>query len=1083
MVNLTIDGKRVEVEPGTTILEAAEQLGIRIPTLCHHKALAPYGACRLCLVELEGPRPVLQASCVYPAQQDLVVQTASERVLQTRRMMMELLLARCSEVGPIQELASELGVAETRFPKQQEDCILCGLCVRVCEERMGIGAVDFVGRGTEKLVAPAYDPHSARCIVCGACKVVCPIETVDLDRMSAQPPRPIAAEFDQGLAPRPSIYIPYPQAVPRAAVVDPETCMHLRRRPEDLCRACEAFCDAGAIDFTQRDQMKVADVGAVILAPGFELFDPELVQEYGYGRYPNVVSSLQFERILSASGPFEGKVLRPSDHRPPKSVAFIQCVGSREAKGRNYCSSVCCMYATKHALIGMEHEKDLECTIFFIDMRAFGKGFDDYYQRAEEAGVRYIRCKPSAIHEDHATGNLRLVYQEEGRELASAEFDLVVLSCGLAPSLGVQELSRQFGVELDEHGFCATDDFSPVETSNPGIFACGPFTEPKDIPETVMQASSAAAKAMTLLAEERGSLITRTEYPPEKDVAGREPRIGVFVCHCGKNIGGVANVPEVVEYARTLPDVVHAEDNLYTCSVDTQLRIQQMVQEHDLNRVVVSSCSPRTHEALFRDTCRKAGLNEYLFEMANIRDQNTWVHMHEPEKATRKAEDLTRMAVAKARLLEPLSRIRVPVNHDALVVGGGMAGMTTALDLAGQGFDVHLVEREDRLGGNLRNVHYLLGECDPQARLSQTIGAVTGHPRIHLHLASRLAEVDGFYGNFESKIVNGRGEETVQHGVVIVATGAQERTPSEYLYGEENGVLTQNELETALAAGVPRFKNLQSVVMIQCVGSREPERPWCSRICCSHAVKNSLKLKELNPKTDVYVLYRDVRTYGTREQHYGRARAAGVRFLRYDVDRKPAVEKVGDRYRVTTLDRMLNREVSLEADLVVLSTGIVPHDDAEELAKMLKVSQSREKFFLEAHMKLRPVEFATEGIFMCGLAHWPKSVDESVAQAGATAAKAATILSQDELDLEGTVSKVTDANCDGCAYCVAPCPYDAITLLEYMSDGAVKKTVEVNESLCKGCGSCQATCPKQGIFVKHFRLDQIEAMVNAVLEA
>jgi heterodisulfide reductase subunit A len=901
--------------------------------------------------------------------------------------------------------------------------------------------------------------------------------------MADKQPRPITAEFDQGLSPRPSIYIPYPQAVPRAAVVDPETCMHLRRRPQDLCRACEAFCDAGAIDFSQQDKVEEVDVGAVILAPGFELFDPELVQEYGYGRYPNVVSSLQFERILSASGPFEGRVLRPSDHQPPKRVAFIQCVGSREARGRNYCSSVCCMYATKHALIGMEHEKDLECTIFFIDMRAFGKGFDDYYRRAEEAGVRYIRCKPSAIHEDHATRNLRLVYQAEGRQLASEEFDLVVLSCGLAPALGVQELSRQFGVDLDEHGFCATDALSPVETSSPGIYACGPFTEPKDIPETVMQASSAASKAMTLLAAERGSLITRMEYPPEKDVAGQKPRIGVFVCHCGKNIGGVADVPAVVEYARSLPDVVHAEDNLYTCSVDTQLRIQQMVREHDLNRVVVSSCSPRTHEALFRDTCRKAGLNEYLFEMANIRDQNTWVHMHQPERATRKAKDLTRMAVAKARLLEPLERIKVPVNHDGLVLGGGMSGMTAALDLAHQGFEVHLVEREDRLGGNLRNVHYLLGQGDPQERLSRTIDAVTGHPGIHLHLASRLTEVSGFYGNFESKIVNGAGEQVVEHGVVIVATGAKERTPGEYLYGEESGVLTQKELETALAGGVPRFRKLESVVMIQCVGSREPERPWCSRICCSHAVKNALKLKELNPGTEVYVLYRDIRTYGTREQHYGRARAAGVRFLRYDVDRKPEVAKAGDRYRVTTFDRMLNRQVCLEADLVVLSTGIVPRDDAAELARMLKVSQSREKFFLEAHMKLRPVEFATEGVFMCGLAHWPKSVDESVAQAGAAAAKATTILSQDELDLEGAVSTVEDANCDGCAYCVAPCPYDAITLLEYMSDGAVRKTVEVNESLCKGCGSCQATCPKQGIFVKHFRLEQIEAMVNAALEA
>jgi heterodisulfide reductase subunit A len=1082
MVNLTIDDRKVEVEAGSTVLEAAERVGVRIPTLCHHKALQPYGACRLCLVEVETPRPRLQAACVYPVHEGLVVKTASERVLRARKVMMELLLARCSAVDSLREMARELGVEETRFPKREEDCILCGLCVRVCEERMGIGAIDFVSRGREKLIAPAYDRHSQKCIVCGACKVVCPIETVDLSRVTEREPRPIASEFDVGLGPRPSIFIPYPQAVPRAAVIDLNTCVHLRRDSEDVCRACETFCDADAIDFTQQDAIEEVDVGAVILAPGFELFDPELVQEYGYGRYPNVVSSLQFERILSASGPYEGKVLRPSDYQTPKRVAFIQCIGSREIEGRNYCSSVCCMYATKHALIAMEHEQDLECTIFFIDMRAFGKGFDDYYQRAEEAGVRYIRCKPSAIHEDHATGNLRLTFQNAAKGLVTEEFDMVVLSCGLSPALGVRELGEKFGIELDEHGFCATDGFSPVASSKPGIFVCGPFTEPKDIPETIMQAGGAASKAAALLQEERGSLITRPEYPPEKDVSGQDPRIGVFVCHCGKNIGGVADIPEVVEYARTLPDVVYAEDNLYTCSVDTQVRIQQMVREHDLNRVVVSSCSPRTHEPLFRDTCRKAGLNEYLFEMANIRDQNTWVHMHEPEKATQKAKDLTRMAVAKARLVEPLQRIKVPVNQDALVIGGGMAGMTAACDLANQGFDVHLVEREEQLGGNLRHVHYLFNGEDPQAKLAETIEEVAAHPRIHLHMGSTVSGVKGFYGNFESTIQNGAEPETVEHGAIVVATGARERKPTEYLYGEHRRVLTQNELEARLANRDPEVRGLSSVVIIQCVGSREPDRPWCSRICCSHAVKNSLKLKELDPATEVYVLYRDIRTYGKREKYYGEARQQGVRFLRYEQDRKPVVERDGDRLRVTTFDRMLDREIEIDADLVVLSTGIVPHDDAGELAKMLKVSQSQEKFFLEAHMKLRPVDFATEGVFMCGLAHWPKAVDESISQASAAASRAATILSQQELELEGSVSTVKDANCDGCAYCVAPCPYEAITLLEYKSDGAVRKTVEVNESLCKGCGSCQATCPKQGIFVKHFRLDQLEAMINAALE-
>jgi heterodisulfide reductase subunit A len=1080
---LTIDDRKVQVEEGSTVLQAAEKMGIQIPTLCHHKALEPYGACRLCLVELEGPRSILQASCVYPAQEGLVVKTSTERVLRTRKMMMELFLARCPEAEEIQKLAMEMGVEETRFPKKHDDCILCGLCVRVCRERMGVTAIDFVGRGTEKIIAPAYDKHSQRCVVCGSCRTVCPVETAKLAKLSDKKPRPIMSEFDMGIGPRPPIYIPYAQAVPRAAVIDPDKCMHFRRKPdEDVCKACEKFCDAGAIDYEQKDEVKDVEVGAVILAPGFEMFNPELVQEYGYGRYPNVLSSLQFERILSASGPYEGKVLRPSDYSPPKTVAFIQCVGSREEGERDYCSSVCCMYATKHALIGMEHEKDLKCTIFYIDMRAFGKGFDDYYERAKAAGVRYVRCKPSAIREDHKTRNLQLTYQDEQRKLVTEEFDMVVLSCGLAPSSGVGELAGKFGIELNELGFCATDAFTTVESSKDGIYVCGPFSEPKDIPETVMQACGAASKAMGLLQEERGSLITKKEYPPERDVEGEEPRIGVFVCHCGKNIGGVADVPSVVEYAKTLPGVVYAEDNLYTCSVDTQVRIKEMVKEHNLNRVVVSSCSPRTHEPLFRDTCRDAGLNEYLFEMANIRDQNTWVHMHEPEKATEKAKDLTRMAVAKARLLEPLERIKVPVNQDALVIGGGMAGMSAALELGNQGFNVHLVEREDRLGGNMNNIHYLFNGEDPQEKLKKTIAEVNDHPKVHVHMGSKVTEVDGFYGNFETKISNGSGEETVKHGVVIVATGAQERKPTEYLYGEDDRVVTQHELESKLANGDAAVKGVKSVVMIQCVGSREPDRPWCSRVCCGNAVKNALKIKELSPDTEVYVLYRDIRTYGLREKYYGMARDKGVRFLRYDTDKKPVVERVGDGLRVDTFDRMLNMPFKIGADMVVLSTGIIPHEDAEDVAKMLKVSQSQEKFFLEAHMKLRPIDFATEGVFMCGLAHWPKTIDESIAQACGTASRAATILSQEELEMEGAVSTVSDANCDGCAYCVNPCPYEAITLIEYMSDGAVKKTIQVNESLCKGCGSCQATCPKKGVFVKHFKVEQIEAMVNAALE-
>lgn len=1079
MITLTIDAKKVEVEEGTTILQAAEKLGIKIPTLCHHKSLMPYGACRVCLVEVAGSRGSswVQASCVYQAQEGQVVQTNSERVQKTRKIILELLLARCPDSRTIRDLAKEYGVEETRFPKKNDDCILCGLCTRICEERMGVGAVSFVNRGSKRKIAVPYDKHSPICIACGACQVVCPTDAVDLSEVTLNEPRPILSDYDMGLAPRPSIYIPFPQAIPKVAVIDRDRCMHYLK---GVCGSCENFCEAGAIDYDQEDQIEEVSVGAVVLAPGYEIFNPDLKKELGYARYPNVVSSLQLERILAASGPFMGEVCRPSDREHPKRVAFIQCVGSRDEEN-DYCSSVCCMYATKQAIIAKEHEPDLECTIFFIDLRAFGKGFEEYYNRAESLGIRYIRCRPSSIKEVPGTRNLKIQYQTSDNEIAVEEFDLVVLSTGLRPPEEVDTIAEKFGIQLDDHGFAVTKAFSPIETSKAGVFVCGPFSQPKDIPETVMEASASAAGAMTLLSDVRGTLITHKEYPEERDVSGQEPRIGVFVCHCGKNIGGVADVPSVTEYARTLPNVVFAEDNLYTCSTDTQELIKEMIAEHDLNRVIVASCSPRTHEPLFRNTCREAGLNEYLFEMANIRDHNTWVHMKEPDKATQKAKDLVRMAVAKSRLLEPLQRGRLKVNNEALVIGGGMAGMTASLYLADQGFRVHLVEKEKQLGGNFLHLHTLLNGDDPQQRLTETIERVNSHPLIDIHMESTVAEAKGSVGNFETTIMRNGDQTQVSHGTVIVATGATEYEPTEYLYGKNPRVITQHTLEEWIANNNPELQKIKSVVMIQCVGSREEERPYCSRVCCSQAVKNAMVIKDKLPGTDAYVLYRDIRTYGFLERHYREAREKGVRFIRYEVDHKPQVSPNQNGFTVSCLDQILNANLNIQCDLIVLAPAIVSRGDADEVGKLFKVPLNQDRFFLEAHMKLRPVDFATDGVFMCGLAHAPKSVEESIAQAGAAASRAATLLSKDELELDATISEVVDENCDGCAYCIDPCPFAALTLIEYMYNGDVKKTVERNEALCKGCGVCMATCPKMGIFVRNFKLEQLGEMVNAAL--
>ncbi|MEO0249417.1 MAG: FAD-dependent oxidoreductase, partial [candidate division WOR-3 bacterium] len=657
-----------------------------------------------------------------------------------------------------------------------------------------------------------------------------------------------------------------------------------------------------------------------------------------------------------------------------------------------------------------------------------------------------------------------------------------ILSCGLKPSPASVDLARKVDLNLNQFNFCATGTFTPLESGREGIFVCGPFTEPKDIPETVMQASGAAVKAMALLSSERGKLITEKEFPPEINVSGQPPRIGVFVCHCGTNIGGVVDVPSVAAYARSLPDVVYAEDNLYTCSTDSQERIKKAILEHNLNRIVVASCTPRTHEPLFQNTVREAGLNEYLFEMANIRDQCSWVHMHDHKAATEKSNELVRMAVAKARLLEPLEKRTMPINREALVIGGGLAGMTAALDLSEQGFITHLVEKEDQLGGNMRKIKYLLNGDNPSAQLDRLIQEIRENGNIRLYLGAKIKRVDGSLGKYTTVISQNGTESEIRHGVVVVAIGGKEYSPTEYMYGRDKRVITQNQLEELITDRQLEIKNKKAVVMIQCVGSRDAERPYCSRICCSIAIKNALKIKEVSPETAVFVLYRDIRAYGFRESSYRTAREKGVIFLRYEDDKNPEVSPVNSSLKVKLQDPLLGKELVIDADLVVLSTGILPAEDTRDIGQLYKISLNQEGFFLEAHLKLRPVDFATEGVFLCGLAHSPKGVDESIIQASAAASRASTILAKTEIPLAATISNPLDENCDGCAYCVDPCPFKAITLIEYMRDGSVRKTVEVDPSLCKGCGVCQATCPKKGIYVRNFTLEQLSAMVNAALE-
>ena len=1081
-LSMTLNGRPVRVEEGATLLEAARASGVDIPTLCHHPALEAHGGCRLCLVEVKaGRRNRLVTACNYGAAEGLEVQTDSERVHRSRRMTVELLLSRCPGVPVLQDLARRYGLERPRFPAEREDCILCGLCVRVCRERMGPAAADFVGRGADIRVDTPYHRGSEVCLGCGACVSVCPTRSIRLDKVFERPLVPQGSEFEGSLAPRPTIYIPFPQALPNVPVIDRANCVHFRTGG---CGICREACPAGAIDYEQQDRVEEVQAGAVILSPGFCLYDAARRPELGYSTLPNVVSSLQFERILSASGPFMGKVLRPSDRTRPQRLAFIQCVGSRDHE-HDYCSSVCCMYAIKEAIMAKEHEEDLECEVFYMDVRAHGKGFDAYVERARELGIRFTRCRPEKVEAVQGGRALRIGYSAEDGTWQAGEFDLVVLSAGLQPPADARELAARFGVELDADGFAVTRPFEAAASSREGIFVSGPFAEPKDIPETVVEASSASALAMVQLAAARGTQVTRRELAPERDIAGEPPRIGVFVCHCGKNIGGVVNVPSVAEYARTLPHVAFAADNLYTCSSDTQALIKERIREHRLNRVVVASCSPRTHEPLFQQTIRDAGLNVHLFEMANIRDQCSWVHMHQKEAATAKARDLVRMAVAKAALTEPLKSIPLPVTPRALVVGGGVAGMSAALNLADQGFEVDLVEKAGRLGGNALRLGRNAGGQDVRAFALGLAERLAAHPKVRVFTSARLARVDGFVGRFTSTVQLGgaggaAGGETVQveHGVAIVATGGAESRPEEYGYGRSGRVKTLLELEEAggrrrnsvpEAAASPR-----RVVFIQCVGSREPGHQYCSRVCCTAAVKNAVRLKEADPRAEIFVLYREMRTYGFREKLYGRARELGIHFVRYDLDRKPEVRVEGERVTVRVADPLLGAELEIPADLVVLSSRLGPNPDNEELSQRFKVPLNADRFFLEAHVKLRPVEFATDGVYVCGTAHYPKDTREAVSQALAAAGRAATVLSRESIEAEGKISFVNEARCRGCGACVTVCAYNAVRLDEE------RGVAVIEEAVCKGCGACAATCRGSAIRLRGFRDEQILSILDVV---
>ncbi|MBN1457847.1 MAG: FAD-dependent oxidoreductase [Sedimentisphaerales bacterium] len=840
------------------------------------------------------------------------------------------------------------------------------------------------------------------------------------------------------------------------------------------CGLCEKICEADAINFNDSQKEKVIDVGAIILAPGFDLYDAAKKGEYGYRRFPNVLSGLDYERISSASGPFQGHIQRVSDGKEPRKMAFIQCVGSRD-KDNPYCSSVCCMYATKQAIVTKEHLPDLECKIFVMDVRAFGKGFDEYYERAKEKyGIEYIYTRPSSIKQNFKTKDLSIQFTKDGKEWVEEDFDMVVLSSGLCPSSESKELAEVCGIELNEYSFAQSADFDTIASSREGIFLAGAFESPKDIPESVTQASGAAAAVMELLADVRGTQVEDKLYPPEKQIIGLEPRIGVFVCNCGSNIGGVIDCQKISDIAAGLPNVVFSTALLYTCSPDGLKTIKESVEENDVNRVVVASCTPRTHEPLFQEAIKETGLNPYLFEMANIRDQCTWVHTRLGDATDEKALDLVKMAVGRAAEIEPLESKTYEPKKNAIVVGAGVAGMTAAISIANQGYKVHLLEKTDTLGGNLAKVKSTIEGLKPQELLNELTAKINSDPMIEVLTNSTIEHCKGFVGNFKS-LINTNGEtREMEHGAAIVAIGANESKPTEYLYAQNSNVMTQMELEEKITSDPGIAKGISELVMIQCVGSREADRMICSRVCCTEAIKNAIAVKTQNPKANIAILYRDVRTYGLKEKYYNQAREMGVLFFRYDLDNKPVVtEGSNGELKVKMIDLNSGLDLSFTPDILALSAAMVPPKANQEVGTAFKVPVMKEGFFLEAHMKLRPIDFASDGLFLCGTCHSPRFIDETIAQAKAAAAKAVSILSRKQMQISGIVSVVEQEKCAACLTCVRTCPYNVPFI---NSDGLA----EIEAALCHGCGICASECPAKAIQLMHYKDKQMVAKTEAL---
>ena len=895
---------------------------------------------------------------------------------------------------------------------------------------------------------------------------------------------PDCVSFTPGLDHRAPTCMRYPQATPLAFSIDLDRCQDVP--------GLVAVCKHGAIKPDQKEISEEVEVGSIVLSPGASLIDAGALPNYAYGVHQNVVTGLEYERIMSASGPTQGQLERPSDQKKPQKIAWIQCVGSRNINQNAvpYCSSVCCMYALKEAIITKERfQDDIEAVVFYMDMRTSGKDYELYLQRAKnDYNVRLVRCRPHTVDPIPGSQDLSITYSVDSTsETLRETFDMVVLSTGFRVSEDTVKLCEVLGVDLNTHQFADTSSFEPVSTSKPGIFVCGMFAGPKDIPETMAQASACAgmaslytrkAAAVEVDSDDYSEYENDAYFPPERDITGEDPRVGVFICDCGENIGGVINAGDVAAYASSLPHVVVSEMTGHGCSREALQSIETSIREKGLNKIVIGGCSPRTHETKFQDTARRAGLNKYLVEMANLRDQDTWVHFDQPAAASEKAKDLIRMAVSSVATRHPLSDQTMPVSQNALVVGGGVTGMNAALNLAAEGYKVFLVEKSPRLGGVAATIRKTIEGEDVQSYMAELIAKTQDNPNIQVLTGALVVDHEGKPGLFKTGLQIGPqlAYRQITHSVTILATGALLNRPPQYLLGEHPAVVTQMDLDSVLEDKRQEVEGWQNVVMIQCVGSRVPENPNCSRVCCQAAIKNALRILEINPKARIIVLYRDMRTLGFHEDYYRMARQKGVIFVRYEQDAPPVVTGDGDKLVVTFNDPVLSMDLSVAADCLALSTGFIADDeDTEDLAAIFRIPRTNDGYFLEDHVKLKPVDLPVRGFFVAGTAHSPKSIRESIGQGLAAAGRAKTVLAKNELVVGSIVAKVESKKCAACLICVRACPFG----VPYINADGYS---EIEPDKCHGCGVCAAACPAKAIQLTQFEDDQILSKLYGLLE-